>query len=222
MSIRKRTLALLATLVIVVSAGVSGVVYLRNSRAVSDVKFAEKMKVASDAFLQSGKIAEAQRATQQWSEVQPDNAAAWRERGVAAAAANDLPQARSFLEQAIRIRPDDADAHLTLGGVYFAQREWEKAEASCRVAFRAHPDDVQARIGLARSLVAQRKNPAEAEKLAFDSVTFGDGGAVAYFTLADALVQQSQTTRAQSALVRGLALDPASADGYDLLAQVGL
>ncbi len=220
MSITKRIFALLATLAIVVSAAVYGVVYLRNSRAVSDTKFAEKMQGASGAFLQSGKIPEAQRVTEQWSEVQPDNAAAWRERGVAAAAANDLPQARSFLERAIRIRPDDAAAQLTLGEVYFAQGEWEKAEIACRVAFRAYPDDAQVQLSLARSLVAQKKNPAEAESLAFNSVTLGDGGAVAYFTLAEALMQQKKTARAQSALVRGLALDPANADGYDLLAQV--
>ena len=220
MSITKRTSALLATLAIVGLTGAYAVNYLRNGRAVSDTEFARKMQSASDGFLQSGEIAEAQRVTRQWSEVQPDNAAAWRERGVAAAAANDLPQARSFLQQAIRIRSDDATAHLTLGGVYFALEEWEKAEAACRVALGAHPDDAQAQIGLARSLVAQKKNPAEAESLAFKSVTLGDGGAVAYFTLAEALMQQKQTSRAQSALVRGLALDPASAGGYDLLAQV--
>lgn len=200
--------------------GVYLIVSLKNSRVSSGIEFAQKMKKASDVFLQSGRMAEAQRVTQQWSEVQPDNAVAWRERGVAAAGANDLPQARAFLEKALQLRPDDSATYLTLGGVYFAQKDWEKAEAACRTALRSHLGDVQAQIGLARSLVAQNKNAPESEALAREATLSGEGGPDAYFTLSETLLEQNKAADAKSAAVRGLALDPASAGGYDLLARV--
>ena len=219
MSFSKRTGALVAALLVVAPVGAYLLIQARTNQSRAQAENAARFAAAVQALNNAGKREEAQDILQKWTEIQPENAQAWRERGIATAAKGDLEGAQTALIKAIALAPHDSEAQLTLGGVYFAQKKFPQSEDAYRAALKLAPENPQAALSLARALLVQNKNQPEAETLAKQAVRTDSGAATAYFILSDALLQQGKGAEAKAAAIRGLALEPARANGYELLAE---
>jgi tetratricopeptide (TPR) repeat protein len=210
---------LAAILLLLLPTGAYTLSQVRENGVRARAEAAARFAAAADALTRQGKRVEARDLLRNWTEIQPANAAAWRAYGTMAAALSDLSAAETALQKAVSLNPQDGEAHLTLGGVHFARNDFDRSEAACRAALSLLPDKAQARLGLARALVRQNKRLSEAESLARQAARDDAGVALTHFTLAETLLAQGKGTAARDAVVRGLALDPANAHGFDLLAR---
>lgn len=217
----RRTAFLIALLIVLIPVGAFAVWRARESGKKARAENAARLAAGVAALNAQGKIREARDVARQWTDLQPDNADAWRELGVAAAAQGDFAAAKTALQKAVVLNPQDSAAQLTLGGASFAQKEYAASETACRAALKRDPKNPQASLGLARALLAQNKFRDEAETAARNALDGQSGVALARFTLADALCKRGDRATATEALTearRGLALDPANPVGYDLIA----
>jgi superkiller protein 3 len=206
-------------LLLLIPVGIVTVRQIQESQKRANTEFAKELSRSIQSLFQAGKLPEARSAAKQWITLQPENAQAWREYGTMSAAVGDFAEARLALDKAIALKPLEGEAYLTLGGVLFAQKDYPTAEAACRKAVELMPNNAQAVLGLTRVLLIQKQKLPEAETLARKVAQLEAGVAINHFTLGQALLGQNKGKEARQAVLRGIALDPANPNGYDLLAQ---
>jgi tetratricopeptide (TPR) repeat protein len=85
------------------------------------------------AYLESGRIADAERVCNWILKTGADYAPAYNTLGLASIQKRDLTHARIYLEKAVQLDPNLADAHLNLGRIY----TFLGANARARASFEA-------------------------------------------------------------------------------------
>ncbi|MDX1932291.1 MAG: tetratricopeptide repeat protein [Capsulimonadales bacterium] len=220
MSARKRSRVLIVILVLLLPIGAFTLNRVQAERQKLQATAARELSASLHAFLEQGNLPEARKVANEWTKLQPENGAAWREAGTVALTENDLTTAKKALEKAAALNPKDEKAQQALGDVLFALKDHAGAETAYRAALEGNPEksvQAAAKIGLARTLIARKKDFVEAERWAEEATQTTVGDAVACFVLAEARLAQGKGREALRAVRRGLALEPASAGGHTLL-----
>lgn len=149
----------------------------------------------------------------------PDDAVAHYNLGLALLDDNDLAGAAAALKEAIRLKPDHAEAHWALGNAYAARSDHAKAIAAYRQALRLDPALAAVYCNLGNSLceIGDRDGAVEAYRQAIRlKPDFFD----AQYDLGVALVGQERYEEADGPASEAVRLKPDSADAHWMLGAV--
>lgn len=105
----------------------------------------EKLFVAGEAALRSGKLDEAERDFKQVLTIDPQAGAAYANLGVIHMRRKQWPQALTMLEKAEKLSPNVAGIRLNIGLAYFRQNDFVKAISPFESVVRQAPESFQAR-----------------------------------------------------------------------------
>jgi tetratricopeptide (TPR) repeat protein len=110
-----------------------------------------------------GRASDAAAEFSQAIRLQPDNADAHYNLGIALEQADRVQEAVGEFKETIRLRPDDADAHFNLGIALATLGQIDKSVAEFSEALRIRPDFPEAREAMERAM-SLRQSPASSTK----------------------------------------------------------
>ena len=148
--------------------------------------------------------------------LQPDNAIALSNLGLALQNHGELAAAVECLQKAVFIKPDFASAYSNLGCALTAQGDLEAAVLQLHKAIAIEPDFADAHNNLARCLKAQGKLAAAVIHLE-KAIEIKADFAEAHSSLGDALTIQGKLPEAIIHLEQAVAIKPAFAEAYSNL-----
>jgi tetratricopeptide (TPR) repeat protein/serine/threonine protein kinase len=137
----------------------------------------------------------------------PKDAGAWHQRGVAYVNLHEYDKAIADLDKAIKLDPKSAPAHNALGVALHDQGKLDEAIAEYRKAIELHPEYALARSNLGGALEKQGK-PDEAVAEHRKAIDLDPKSAMAHNNLGVALRDQKKLGEAIAEFRQAIALDP--------------
>jgi superkiller protein 3 len=160
-----------------------------------------------NAAQETGNYSQAEAIWRQVIRIDPNNANAYYNLGIALRRQKKLDEAVAAYRQAIALNPKDAKAYNNLGNVLYDQKKLDEAVAAYRQAIALNPKDAKAYNNLGIVLADQKKLD-EAVAAFRQAIELNPKDADFYNNLGYTLQQQGKLQEAIEEYKRSLALNP--------------